>query len=138
MEEELEAERQARAKANKQRSDLAKEIDSLEERLDEASGVTTAQVDGQKEGCGGQHARSKWTPPTCLLVTLQPPRKIAAENSDLLRLVGDLDINPVGRWERRNRHSWSLTATASARTADPDSGGAVNRIQQELSQSEGV
>ena len=94
MEEELEAERQARAKANKQRSDLAKEIDSLEERLDEASGVTTAQVDGQKEGCGGQHARSKWTPPTCLLVTLQPPRKIAAENSDLLRLVGELDINP--------------------------------------------
>ena len=56
MEEELEAERQARAKANKQRSDLAKEIDSLEERLDEASGVTTAQVDGQKEGCGGQQA----------------------------------------------------------------------------------
>ena len=102
MEEELEAERQARAKANKQRSDLAKEIDSLEERLDEASGVTTAQVELDKRRDVEvnklrkevDHARGKWTPPTCLLVTLQPPRKIAAENSDLLRLVGDLDINP--------------------------------------------
>ena len=127
MEEELEAERQACAKANKQRSDLAKEIDSLEERLDEASGVTTAQVELDKRMDAEvnklrkevDHARGKWTPPTCLLVTLQPPRKIAAENSDLLRLVGDLDINPVGRWERRNRHSWSLTAAARARTADP-------------------
>merc|ERR1712186_112104 len=35
MEEELEAERQARAKAERQRSDLAREIDSLGERLDE-------------------------------------------------------------------------------------------------------
>merc|ERR1719242_307591 len=42
MEEELEAERQARAKAERQRSDLAREIDSLGERLDEASGATTA------------------------------------------------------------------------------------------------
>merc|ERR1719230_1460193 len=38
MEEELEAERQARAKAERQRSDLAREIDQLGERLDEASG----------------------------------------------------------------------------------------------------
>merc|ERR1711971_1298947 len=44
MEEELEAERQARAKAERQRSDLAREIDQLGERLDEASGATTAQV----------------------------------------------------------------------------------------------
>merc|ERR1719295_2315317 len=36
MEEELEAERQARAKAERQRSDLAREIDQLGERLDEA------------------------------------------------------------------------------------------------------
>merc|ERR1719275_266333 len=39
MEEELEAERQARAKAERQRSDLAREIDQLGERLDEASGA---------------------------------------------------------------------------------------------------
>merc|ERR1719400_2523445 len=45
MEGELEAERQARAKAERQRSDLAREIDSLGERLDEASGATTAQVE---------------------------------------------------------------------------------------------
>merc|ERR1719415_446243 len=45
MEEELEAERQARAKAERQRSDLAREIDQLGERLDEASGATTAQVE---------------------------------------------------------------------------------------------
>jgi hypothetical protein len=44
MEEELEAERQARAKAERQRSDLARELESLGERLGEASGATTAQV----------------------------------------------------------------------------------------------
>merc|ERR1712241_1598445 len=49
MEEELEAERQARAKAERQRSDLAREIDSLGERLDEASGATTAQVELNKK-----------------------------------------------------------------------------------------
>merc|ERR1719397_357084 len=48
MEEELEAERQARAKAERQRSDLAREIDQLGERLDEASGATTAQVELNK------------------------------------------------------------------------------------------
>merc|ERR1712088_279945 len=37
MEEELEAERQARAKAERQRSDLAREIDSLGERVEEAN-----------------------------------------------------------------------------------------------------
>merc|ERR1712156_1298844 len=40
MEEELEAERQARAKAERQRSDLAKELESLGERLNEAGGAT--------------------------------------------------------------------------------------------------
>merc|ERR1712121_131302 len=49
MEEELEAERQARAKAERQRSDLAREIDQLGERLDEASRATTAQVELNKK-----------------------------------------------------------------------------------------
>merc|ERR1719410_1698937 len=49
MEEELEAERQARAKAERQRPDLTREIDSLGERLDEASGATTAQVELNKK-----------------------------------------------------------------------------------------
>merc|ERR1712212_514688 len=49
MEEELEAERQARAEAERQRSDLAREIDQLGERLDEASGATTAQVELNKK-----------------------------------------------------------------------------------------
>ena len=44
MEEELEAERQARAKAERQRSDLARELESMGERLHEASGATSAQV----------------------------------------------------------------------------------------------
>merc|ERR1712121_154142 len=49
MEEELEAERQARAKAERQRSDLAKEIEQLGERLDEAGGATAAQVELNKK-----------------------------------------------------------------------------------------
>ena len=44
MEEELEAERQARAKAERQRSDLARELESMGERLMEAGGATNAQV----------------------------------------------------------------------------------------------
>lgn len=48
LEEELEAERQARAKAEKQRADLAREIEELSERLDEAGGATTAQVELNK------------------------------------------------------------------------------------------
>merc|ERR1712241_4710 len=44
LEEELEAERQARAKAERQRSDLARELDELGERLDEAGGATAAQM----------------------------------------------------------------------------------------------
>ena len=42
LEAELEAERQARAKAERQRSDLAREMDSLGDRLNEASGATSA------------------------------------------------------------------------------------------------
>merc|ERR1712193_165206 len=48
-EEELEAERQARAKAERQRSDLAREIEQLGERLDEAGGATHAQIELNKK-----------------------------------------------------------------------------------------
>merc|ERR1711981_1216222 len=48
-EEELEAERQARAQAERQRSDLAREIDQLGDRLDEAGGATVAQVELNKK-----------------------------------------------------------------------------------------
>merc|ERR1719309_1948625 len=49
MEEELEAERQARAKAERQRSDLSRELESLGERLQEASGTTAAQIELNKK-----------------------------------------------------------------------------------------
>merc|ERR1719411_1399814 len=49
MEEELEAERQARAKAERQRSDLARELENLGERLTEASGATAAQIELNKK-----------------------------------------------------------------------------------------
>merc|ERR1711892_1408056 len=48
-EEELEAERQARAQAERQRSDLSREIDQLGSRLDEAGGATVAQVELNKK-----------------------------------------------------------------------------------------
>lgn len=48
MEEELEAERQARAKAEKQRADLSREIEELSERLEEAGGATSAQIELNK------------------------------------------------------------------------------------------
>merc|ERR1719350_2488859 len=48
-EEELEAERQARSQAERQRSDLAREIDQLGDRLDEAGGATVAQVELNKK-----------------------------------------------------------------------------------------
>merc|ERR1712012_1151479 len=49
MEEELEAERQARAKAERQRSDLARKAENLNERLNEACGATAAQVELNKK-----------------------------------------------------------------------------------------
>merc|ERR1711962_839717 len=49
LEEELEAERQARAKAERQRSDLARELEQLGERLNEAGGVTAAQRELNKK-----------------------------------------------------------------------------------------
>merc|ERR1712106_697032 len=48
-EEELEAERQARAQAERQRSDLSREIDQFGSRLDEAGGATVAQVELNKK-----------------------------------------------------------------------------------------
>merc|ERR1719268_382511 len=48
-EEELEAERQARGQAERQRSDLSREIDQLGTRLDEAGGATVAQVELNKK-----------------------------------------------------------------------------------------
>ena len=49
MEEELEAERQARAKAERQRSDLSRELEELGERLNEAGGATSAQIELNKK-----------------------------------------------------------------------------------------
>merc|ERR1719350_975946 len=49
QEEELEAERQARTKAEKQRGALAREQDDLSERVEEAGGATAAQVDLNKK-----------------------------------------------------------------------------------------
>merc|ERR1711874_925090 len=49
LEEELDAERQARAKAERQRSDLARELEQLGERLNEAGGATSAQIELNKK-----------------------------------------------------------------------------------------
>merc|ERR1711937_774616 len=46
---ELEAERQGRAKAERQRSDLSRELENLGERLNEASGATAAQIELNKK-----------------------------------------------------------------------------------------
>merc|ERR1719474_283617 len=48
-EEELESERQARTNAEKQRGSLARELDDLSERVEEAGGATMAQVDLNKK-----------------------------------------------------------------------------------------
>merc|ERR1712244_189083 len=48
LEEELEAERAARAKVEKQRSELSRELEELSERLEEAGGATAAQVELNK------------------------------------------------------------------------------------------
>ncbi|XP_065215433.1 myosin heavy chain, muscle isoform X27 [Planococcus citri] len=49
LEEEVEAERQARAKAEKQRADLARELEELGDRLEEAGGATSAQIELNKK-----------------------------------------------------------------------------------------
>ena len=48
VEGELEAERQSRAKAEHKRSDLTREIEQLTDILDEAGGVTVAQLELNK------------------------------------------------------------------------------------------
>lgn len=49
LEEELEAERTGRAKVEKQRSDLSRELEELSERLEEAGGATSAQLELNKK-----------------------------------------------------------------------------------------
>lgn len=49
LEEEIEVERVARAKVEKQRSDLSRELDEISERLEEAGGATTVQIEMNKK-----------------------------------------------------------------------------------------
>lgn len=49
LEEEIEAERSARAKVEKQRCDLSRELEEISERLEEAGGATAAQVEMNKK-----------------------------------------------------------------------------------------
>merc|ERR1712142_1396199 len=47
-EEELESERAARAKVEKQRTEISRELEELSERLEEAGGATAAQIELNK------------------------------------------------------------------------------------------
>lgn len=49
LEEELEAERAARAKVEKQRAEVAHELEELSERLEEAGGATACQIELNKK-----------------------------------------------------------------------------------------
>lgn len=49
LEEELEADRACRAKVEKQRSDVARELEELSERLEEAGGATSVQIEINKK-----------------------------------------------------------------------------------------
>merc|ERR1719414_1954192 len=49
LEEENESERQARAKVEKQKQELARELEDLSDRLDEQGGATTAQIELNKK-----------------------------------------------------------------------------------------
>ncbi|NWW00414.1 MYH1B protein, partial [Machaerirhynchus nigripectus] len=49
LEEEIEAERTSRAKAEKHRADLSRELEEISERLEEAGGATAAQIDMNKK-----------------------------------------------------------------------------------------
>ena len=49
LEEEMEVERSSRAKVEKQRSDLSRELEEISERLEEAGGATAAQVEVNKK-----------------------------------------------------------------------------------------
>ena len=57
MEEELETKRQARTKAKRRRSDLAKKMEGLDERLNKARGATAAQVELNKREQNSVRAR---------------------------------------------------------------------------------
>ena len=48
-EEEIEMQRQARSKAEKQRGDLSRELDEISQKLDEAGGATAAQLEINKK-----------------------------------------------------------------------------------------
>ena len=48
-EEEIESQKQARAKAEKQRIDLSREMDEISQKLEEAGGATVAQVELNKK-----------------------------------------------------------------------------------------
>lgn len=52
LEEELEAERAARARVEKQRAEVARELEELSERMEEAGGASA----GQREGCRKREA----------------------------------------------------------------------------------
>lgn len=49
LEEESEAERASRAKAEKQRADLSRELEEISERLEEAGGATAVQIEMNKK-----------------------------------------------------------------------------------------
>ncbi|ETE66108.1 Myosin-6, partial [Ophiophagus hannah] len=49
LEEEMEAERAARAKVEKQRSDLSRELEEISERLEEAGGANSVQIELNKK-----------------------------------------------------------------------------------------
>lgn len=49
MEEEIEIEKQSRQKVERQRADLSRELDELSQRLEEAGGASTAQVELNKK-----------------------------------------------------------------------------------------
>ncbi len=49
LEEELEAERAARSKSDKQRADISRELEELSERLEETGGATAAQIEMNKK-----------------------------------------------------------------------------------------
>ncbi|KAK6311966.1 hypothetical protein J4Q44_G00176300 [Coregonus suidteri] len=49
LKEEIEAERSARAKIEKQRSDFSRELEEISERLEEAGGATASQIEANKK-----------------------------------------------------------------------------------------
>merc|ERR1711902_422135 len=94
MEEELEAERQGRAKAERQRSDLSRELENLNERLGEASGATAAQIELNKKREAEvtkirRDLEETQIQQEATIVGLK--RKHAAENADLLRQLQELE-----------------------------------------------